>query len=66
MVEVPDDAPPARPARGDDYDSVSAHDDGLVIAPNDNDRYRRVCVDPVAGEEGPRLYFCHHTHEGTG
>jgi len=30
----------------------------------DNERYRRVCFDPVAGDDGaPLVEFYHHTHE---
>lgn len=46
------------------YDSVSVHDTGLMVNLLDNERYRRVCFDPVE-ENGPRIRFYHHTHEQT-
>jgi hypothetical protein len=62
-MRVPGDAPPRCPVCGADYDSVSAHDDGLLVNLLDNERYRRVCFDPVAGDSAPLVYFYHHTHE---
>jgi hypothetical protein len=62
-MHVPDDAPPTCPVCGADYDSVSAHDRGLLVNLLDNERYRRVCFDPVSGETGALVYFYHHTHE---
>jgi hypothetical protein len=44
------------------YESVSVHEGGLMVNLLDNERYRRVCVEPV---EGPRVQFFHHTHEQT-
>jgi hypothetical protein len=54
------DAPTTCPVCGRVYDSVSDHDGGLLINLLDNDRYRRVCAEPV---DGPRVRFFHHTHE---
>ena len=62
-MRVPEDAPPACPVCAADYDSVSAHDDGLVVNLLDNERYRRLCFDPVDGDDGALVYFYHHTHE---
>jgi hypothetical protein len=57
------EAPPECPVCETPYDSVSVHDEGLLINLLDNERYRRVCVEPV---EGPRIRFFHHTHEQAG
>lgn len=35
-----------------------------MINLQNNERYRRVCLEPV-DEDGPRLRFYHHTHEQT-
>jgi len=43
---------------------VSVHESGLVVNLLDNERYRRVCFEPV-DEGGPRIRFYHHTHEQT-
>jgi len=33
----------------------------------ENDRYQRVCFDPVQSDTGDALvYFYHHTHQETG
>jgi hypothetical protein len=59
-VHVPEDAPPICPVCGVAYDSVSVHDDGLMTNLVDNDRYRRVCFEPI---DGPAVRFFHHTHD---
>jgi hypothetical protein len=60
----PDDQPMLCPVCDTVYASVSVHDDGLVVNLLDNERYRRVCFDPVAGSDGePLVRFFHHTHE---
>ena len=65
-MEIPDDAPDICPVCETDYDSVSAHDAGLMVNLLDNERYRRVCFDPVLVEGEARVYFYHHTHEQCG
>ncbi|WP_049900381.1 hypothetical protein [Halococcus agarilyticus] len=46
------------------YDSVSVHDAGLLVNLLDNERYRRVCFEPVAAADGTSLIrFYHHTHD---
>lgn len=56
--------PPERcPVCDTAYDSVSVHEEGLLINLLDNERYRRVCVEPI---EGPRVRFFHHTHDQAG
>jgi hypothetical protein len=63
---VPEDAPPTCPVCGAEYDSLSAHDAGLMVNLLDNERYRRVCFDPVDGDAGALVYFYHHTHDQVG
>jgi hypothetical protein len=66
MMRVPDDAPNRCPVCDDAYDSVSAHDAGLMVNLIENDRYQRVCFDPVESDSGDALvYFYHHTHHET-
>ncbi|SHG81721.1 hypothetical protein [Halobaculum gomorrense] len=63
-MNVPRDASEPCPTCGTEYDSVSLHDAGLMVNLLDNERYRRVCFDPVAGDDGePLVAFYHHTHE---
>jgi hypothetical protein len=64
-VRIPENAPASCPVCGDAYDSVSEHDAGLMVNLLDNERYRRVCFDPVAVDGEPRVRFYHHTHEQT-
>ena len=64
-MRIPDDAPATCPVCGDAYDSVSEHDAGLMVNLVDNDRYRRVCFDPVAVDGDARVWFYHHTHGQT-
>jgi len=60
---VPHDPPSCCPACGDDYESVSRHDDGFVVNLLDNERYRRVCFHPARTDDGdPALDCFHHTH----
>ncbi|WP_439026477.1 hypothetical protein [Haloarchaeobius sp. DT45] len=58
-MDVPADAPEACPVCAQAYDSVSDHGSGLMINLLDNERYQRVCVEPI---DGPRIRFYHHTH----
>lgn len=60
---MPEDPPEVCPVCGVAYDSVSVHEEGLMVNLLDNERYRRVCVEPAAG---PRIRFFHHTHEQAG
>jgi hypothetical protein len=62
-MRVPDDAPPVCPVCGLAYDSLSEHDGGLMVNLLDNDRYRRVCFDPVDVDGRAHVHFYHHTHE---
>ncbi|MBP1922504.1 hypothetical protein J2751_001514 [Halorubrum alkaliphilum] len=60
---VPDDPPDACPACGDGYESVSRHAGGFVVNLLDNDRYSRVCFQPVESDEGDAALDCyHHVH----
>jgi hypothetical protein len=61
-MEVPDHAPDACPVCERPYDSVSRHDDGLLVNLLDNDRYRRVCFHPVTVDGASHVDFYHHTH----
>ncbi|MBB6645262.1 hypothetical protein [Halobellus ruber] len=65
-TRIPDDAPEHCPVCGDAYGSVSEHDAGLMVNLRDNERYRRVCFDPVAVDGEPRVRFYHHTHDQAG
>lgn len=66
-MHEPADAPAVCPVCETAYDSVSVHDAGLMVNLLDNDRYRRVCFEPVAGDDGEALVrFYHHTHEQAG
>ena len=56
-MRIPDDAPAECPVCGDGYDSVSEHDAGLMVNLLDNQRYRRVCFDPVGVDGDPRVRF---------
>jgi hypothetical protein len=60
---VPENPPATCPACGDEYESVSRHDDGFLVNLLDNERYRRVCFHPSTVEGAPALDCYHHTHE---
>lgn len=66
-MHVPDDPPDSCPACGAPYESVSRHADGFVVNLLDNERYRRVCFEPVGdiAAEQPMLDCYHHTHKQT-
>ncbi len=61
-MDVPEDSPDDCPVCERDYESVSAHREGLMVNLLENERYRRVCFEPA---DGPRVRFYHHTHEQT-
>jgi hypothetical protein len=63
--ETNDQQGPVRcPVCGADFESVSVHDEGLLVNLLDNERFRRVCFEPVSDEDGtPLVRFFHHTHE---
>lgn len=67
-VERPADPPARCPVCTAAYDSVSRHAerDGLVVNLRANERYARVCFDPVTVDGGARVDFYHHTHEQAG
>ena len=65
-MDVPEDAPDACPVCDTRYDSVSRHDAGLMVNLLDNERYRRVCFEPVSVEGVAHVRFYHHTHEQVG
>ena len=54
------------PVCGAAFESVSVHDEGLMVNMRDNDRYQRVCLEPVGDGDAPRIRFFHHTHEQVG
>jgi hypothetical protein len=58
-MEVPEEPPDACPVCEHAYESVSAHDAGIMVNLLDNERYQRVCFEP---RPGGRLWFFHHTH----
>jgi hypothetical protein len=57
---VPETAPGRCPVCAVAYDSVSVHETGLMVNLLENERYRRVCFEPLSGT---RVRFFHHTHE---
>ncbi|WP_247009380.1 hypothetical protein [Halorientalis litorea] len=62
-MDVPDDPPRVCPVCTAAYDSVSVHESGVMVNLLDNERYRRVCFEPVDDGDASRLRFYHHTHE---
>ncbi|MFC7028147.1 hypothetical protein ACFQJ5_12010 [Halomicroarcula sp. GCM10025324] len=61
------DGPVRCPVCGADFESVSVHDEGLMVNLLDNERFRRVCFQPVSDDDGaPLVRFFHHTHEQAG
>jgi len=63
MPGIPAEPPERCPVCDTAYESVSEHEDGLMIALNDNDLYKRVCVEPKEGDDESGLLFYHHTHD---
>ena len=61
-MEVPSDPPENCPVCDAPYDSVSVHEDGLMVNMRDNERYRRVCLTPRSRDGTPVVEFYHHTH----
>ena len=65
--ESPSDGPVRCPVCGADVESVSVHDEGLMVNLLENERFRRVCFQPVSDGDGtPLVRFFHHTHEQAG
>jgi hypothetical protein len=62
-MREPVDPPPVCPVCETAYDSVSVHQSGLLVNLLDNERYRRVCFEPVDTDDAPAVQFYHHTHE---
>jgi len=60
------DEPVVCPVCGSDFESISVHDEGVMVNLLDNEAFRRVCFQPVAGDEAPLVRFFHHTHEQAG
>lgn len=58
---VPKDAPAVCGTCGAAYDSVSEHDDGLLVNLHDNERYQRVCFEPTERGGTSVVRFYHHT-----
>lgn len=48
----PDDPPPRCSVCGEPYDAVSDHTGGLMIALAENERFDRVCFEPILDEIG--------------
>lgn len=63
---VTEDAPERCPICETAYDSASVHEEGVAVNLIENERFRRVCFEPVGGDDGARLRFYHHTHEQAG
>jgi hypothetical protein len=66
-VERPPDPPARCPVCDAAYESISRHGeaDGLVVNLRYNERYARVCFDPLSAEGTARVDFYHHTHAQT-
>ena len=62
-MDGPEDAPVECPVCETAYDSVSVHEEGVMVNLLDNDRYRRVCFEPTTRAGRAMLRFYHHTHE---
>lgn len=62
-MHVPDEPPPDCPVCETAYDSVSVHEEGLMVNLLENDRYRRVCFEPTTRGGRSVVRFYHHTHE---
>jgi len=60
------DAPERCPICETAYDSVSVHAEGVAVNLVENERFRRVCFEPIGGDDGAQLRFYHHTHEQAG
>lgn len=56
------DRPVVCPVCGADFESVSVHDEGVMVNLLDNDRFQRVCFQPVSDDEGPRWSAFSITH----
>jgi hypothetical protein len=61
-MDVPDEPPVDCPVCETAYDSVSVHEDGVMVNLLDNERYRRVCFEPATSDGRAVLRFYHHTH----
>jgi len=60
-------APPERcPICETAYESVSTHAEGVAVNLIENDRFRRVCFEPVVDDGTALLRFYHHTHAQAG
>jgi hypothetical protein len=64
-MDVPADPPDVCPVCDRPFESVSRHAGGLMVNLLDNERYRRVCFDPVAVDDVPHVDFYHHNHDQT-
>ncbi|WP_299263516.1 hypothetical protein [Halorientalis sp.] len=62
-MNVPDEPPVDCPVCETAYESVSVHERGLMVNLTANERYRRVCFEPVARDGRSVVRFYHHTHE---
>jgi hypothetical protein len=61
-MEDPGEAPAVCPVCEHAFDSVSVHDSGVMINLLDNERYQRVCLEPISDGRAALLRFYHHTH----
>jgi len=61
-----EDAPERCPICETAYDSVSVHAEGVAVNLIENERFRRVCSEPIEGDGGAQVRFYHHTHEQAG
>ena len=48
------------------YESVSTHEEGVAVNLIENERFRRVCFEPLSESEGALLRFYHPPHEQAG
>ncbi|ESS07186.1 MAG: hypothetical protein A07HB70_00458 [uncultured archaeon A07HB70] len=61
-MEVPDDPPECCPVCSVPYESVSVHEEGLMVNMRENERYSRVCLSPRDADGTATLEFYHHAH----
>ena len=56
----PGDPPTDCPVCGDGYHSVTDHTGGLMVNLEPNERFDRVCFQPVGDGDEPKIRFFHH------
>jgi hypothetical protein len=54
------------PVCGTDFESVSVHDEGVMVNLLDKDQFQRVCFQPFSDDGTALLRFFHHSHDQAG